>query len=296
MRHSCQFVARKIMAKRSQEGAAGVRYKGRMYSTLDSTAPSTTVVGTQSDAIKMPHGWELAKVDAEIISNVIAKYPWGAPVLIVAGGDGYYTGSEPCAGKLWSSGMNYELTAAGIRPTTSNLRILICKNYENLVSKRASLATAHMWTEKTFTDCEVICDGIATSCHRAVLAAVSPVFRQMLTVQMKEATSGRITIGEAKAPVVQSLLQFAYTGTIPEDPEHVLDLLALADQYQMAHLVAACAEEVLESGVLCAQSIVPLTRAVGHHKDHEDVQALWARLLELLAERQELLSVVALRA
>eukprot|EP00929_Paragymnodinium_shiwhaense_P055387 TRINITY_DN27747_c0_g2_i2.p1 TRINITY_DN27747_c0_g2~~TRINITY_DN27747_c0_g2_i2.p1 ORF type:complete len:285 (+),score=22.98 TRINITY_DN27747_c0_g2_i2:183-1037(+) len=284
------------MVKRKREDS--VTYKGRMYSTLDFTASTTTTVGTQTGFMKMPDGWCLAEVNEDIIQNVIAKYPWGAVLIACADGNAYFSSYLVArAGDKYNWSESEHLikqSPTGLKPRTTKTRILISKPVEDVPAKRVALANAALWDEKPFADCEVICGDTTTPCHRAVLAVASPVFKQMLTVQMKEATSSSVTVREAKPSVVESLLRFAYTGAIPEHCDHIFELLALADQYQMVGLVSLCAEEVLNE--VTDENVLSIIRAVRNHRDHEEVKDIWTRLLELLAARTELLSTLAISA
>eukprot|EP00929_Paragymnodinium_shiwhaense_P055382 TRINITY_DN27747_c0_g1_i1.p1 TRINITY_DN27747_c0_g1~~TRINITY_DN27747_c0_g1_i1.p1 ORF type:complete len:242 (+),score=37.46 TRINITY_DN27747_c0_g1_i1:231-956(+) len=239
----------------------------------------------------MPHGWSLAEVDDRIVRDVVGKYPWGTDVMLVANGCGYWCAGTCASGCQFEDKCHIEVTAAGLRPSVADFRILISRPDDGSPRRKATLASA-LWEEKPFADCEVVCEESTTSCHRAVLAVASPVLKQMLTVQMQEAATGRILLRGTTPSAVESMLRFAYTGAIADDCDHLLDLLALADQYQMPALVSACAEKALND--INDDSIVSIIRALRNHRDSKEVQPVWVRLLDVIAGRKDFLSLVAM--
>eukprot|EP00931_Biecheleriopsis_adriatica_P055681 TRINITY_DN32974_c0_g1_i1.p1 TRINITY_DN32974_c0_g1~~TRINITY_DN32974_c0_g1_i1.p1 ORF type:complete len:519 (+),score=86.42 TRINITY_DN32974_c0_g1_i1:44-1558(+) len=100
-----------------------------------------------------------------------------------------------------------------------------------------------MWLDKEYTDFHVVAkDGHEIHCHRAVLSAASPVFKGMISGEMQEGLQQFVKMDEP-AFAVSSLLEFVYTGSLPEaaDCSVVLALLRLSDYYQLPHLAELCA-------------------------------------------------------
>merc|ERR1712113_1016228 len=85
-----------------------------------------------------------------------------------------------------------------------------------------------VWSERKFTDFEIICSDRRVPCHRALLAAASPVFAKMFESSMVESKRPEAEVGEP-AQVVEAMLQFIYTGEIPV--MEYAALLSLADKY-----------------------------------------------------------------
>ena len=72
----------------------------------------------------------------------------------------------------------------------------------------------------------------------------SAVFRALLTADMKEWNSGRIELKHINLATGRDLLYFLYKGRMKEGQEEsvLLELLALADLYDIRELKALCAE------------------------------------------------------
>lgn len=81
--------------------------------------------------------------------------------------------------------------------------------------------------------------------HRVVLAARSPVFRQMFfSARMRESLDAHITLGDADPKAVQWFIDFLYSDNIADevwqDDEAVCHLLALAHTYDVSSLLKRC--------------------------------------------------------
>ena len=75
--------------------------------------------------------------------------------------------------------------------------------------------------------------------HRFWLSSHSPVFRAMFESDMKEKESGVIKINDCDPYVMKALISFLYTEVISPQIDR-LQLLILADKYQISHLVEQC--------------------------------------------------------
>ncbi|CAK0839602.1 unnamed protein product [Prorocentrum cordatum] len=71
--------------------------------------------------------------------------------------------------------------------------------------------TKKLWTDRLFTDMEVVCGERRFAAHRAVLAAASPVFAAMLSSGMHESQVCEISIGDADERAVQDALESTCT-------------------------------------------------------------------------------------
>ncbi|GMT12644.1 hypothetical protein PFISCL1PPCAC_6389, partial [Pristionchus fissidentatus] len=79
-------------------------------------------------------------------------------------------------------------------------------------------------------------EGREIDCHRMMLAARSPVFQAMLEPHTDESRKGRVVIQDIDYEVMQELLHFIYTGKSPNLSSYALDLLAVADRFQLQGL------------------------------------------------------------
>jgi len=262
-----------------------VYYGDHSYATLDRTAPSQVHIGTQSVALPIPQGWEVAPDDHEIVQNVIAKHPWGTHVIVVAGGAGYHTDAyDPAGQKHRENCLSYEKDGL-LRPSSQNYRILL--RTRSADSQYCFNLNRTLWSHKCFADCQVSCGDEVISCHRAILATASPVFERMLGSPMAEGNERIIQIKDHEPSTVSALLEFAYTGQIPNVSDATA-LLCLADSYEMDSLVAICAEKAL--GTLDASNVACLIRTLRNGSEKPATKEYWNRLLQKLKESPDLLA------
>ncbi|XP_057523295.1 BTB/POZ domain-containing protein At3g56230-like [Amaranthus tricolor] len=86
--------------------------------------------------------------------------------------------------------------------------------------------------------------------HRALLAAKSEIFRNMLDSDgCKEAPNEAITLPELNHEELESLLMFLYNGSLPIDKveKHVYSLSVAADKYNITFLQKFCERQMLNS-------------------------------------------------
>jgi speckle-type POZ protein len=94
--------------------------------------------------------------------------------------------------------------------------------------------------------------------HKCILALRSPVFRAMFKAGMKETSAGTIEIIDFPAPVVRAFVSFLYEDRCAKSvlEEHAVQLLAIADKYQVPALTTVC--ERFLTRALCAGNVVEL--------------------------------------
>jgi len=270
-----------------------VYFDGFYYANLEFTSPHSTTVGTQSDFLMPPANFEIAPNDPSIVLHVIVAYPWGTHVMIVAGGKGYSTSlHHSTTGSPLESTLEVSEDGRRYKPRGACYRILIRVRRPDDIEGSTYCAdlTTRMYSQKEFTDCEVVCDGVATPCHRAVLAAASPVLAKMLGSGMSEAEHRRIDVAGTDPNVVHAMLDFVYSGRVKCNTEHVVALLCLADYYQMPLLVRACAQAALDH--IDNTNVVALTRAFRIFADAPETKYMWTQLVEKLSTTPELLSAM----
>ena len=79
-------------------------------------------------------------------------------------------------------------------------------------------------------------DGGSVSCHRAIVAAGSPVFHAMLYGNMKESNEKEIELPSVDTETFKALLSFMYTGKIEIDSENCYNILEVAHYYNVTLL------------------------------------------------------------
>lgn len=78
--------------------------------------------------------------------------------------------------------------------------------------------------------------------------ARSPVFMKMFTSNFQESKSSEGTIKDISKEAFQEFIRFLYTETIENVDQHVLELLAIADLYEVEDLKAICKAQ-LQTGL-----------------------------------------------
>jgi len=82
--------------------------------------------------------------------------------------------------------------------------------------------------------------------HSIMLASASPVFKVMVTKEFKEFHSKVINLQDASSDMVELILDYIYTGEISITEDNVLDLFAVAHQFQLLPLVDTCKTYIKE--------------------------------------------------
>ncbi len=103
----------------------------------------------------------------------------------------------------------------------------------------------------------MVCGKQVFACHKFMLAARSPVLRAMLESPMKEeAATRRVEINDLIPEVVEAMLLFMYSGSVPNLVEAAADLLAAAEKYQLDQLKELCQQQLINT--------TDVGNAVGH--------------------------------
>ncbi|KAL7307058.1 hypothetical protein TKK_0000798 [Trichogramma kaykai] len=102
---------------------------------------------------------------------------------------------------------------------------------------------------KEFSDVELITsDDNSIPAHRIILAMASPVFKAMLTHDMLERKNNSVEIIDTPYNILIEMLRYIYTGEIiSTKTDIVLEILAVADKYQIDNLKVKCEK------ILCAE-------------------------------------------
>ncbi|XP_061683519.1 kelch-like protein 17 [Syngnathoides biaculeatus] len=105
---------------------------------------------------------------------------------------------------------------------------------------------------KQLLDAQQLCDvtllveGRKFLCHRVLLAAVSPYFRAMFTSPLVESRLTEIRLEEVTPSVMETVIQFAYTGEAGLSLETAEDLFVAANRLQVMPLQDLCSRFLFE--------------------------------------------------
>ncbi|KAM4652773.1 kelch repeat and BTB domain-containing protein 8 isoform 2-T2 [Discoglossus pictus] len=103
-----------------------------------------------------------------------------------------------------------------------------------------------MYDEGKLTDIVVQVDhGIRFSCHKNVLAAISPYFRSMFTSGLTESTQEEIRLIGIEAESMQMVLNYAYTSRIELTEVNVQAVFTTSSIFQIASLQDQCAQYMI---------------------------------------------------
>jgi len=116
----------------------------------------------------------------------------------------------------------------------------------DLVSNELTKDLVTIFNSEKTSDVDIRCSGKVFKCHRNILCARSVVFKMILLGDSQEKVEKTVEIRDSTVEAVEEMLKYIYTGEIPLVAEKLtLDLLKLADMYDLATLKIACGEAVL---------------------------------------------------
>ncbi|KAL4308634.1 hypothetical protein GQ457_01G036250 [Hibiscus cannabinus] len=126
---------------------------------------------------------------------------------------------------------------------------------EDDLKKRISFLSGFMvaFKEQIHTDIQLKPNnGPSIPAHKSLLAARSEVFKNILSSENYKAPpsdTDTINLPELNTEELKSLLEFLYTGGLPEDEfkKHVFALYAAADKYDIMYLQESCERYMLNS-------------------------------------------------
>lgn len=182
-----------------------------------------------------------------------------------------YTGTQQLNG--YFEYIRRDLLINHIQPTDEiqlllNLTIVsdtITKNSQNSTSpampeaRPSELAKdlEHMFGDTRHADFTIFCGGDEEDkdsikhmlhVHKVVLCARSPVFSAMLEPHTEEAQKGEVYYDDIDYDVMREMLYYMYSGKAPKLQQMALDLLAVADRFQLIGL-KEIADQVLRNGL-----------------------------------------------
>eukprot|EP00747_Dinoflagellata_sp_TGD_P198539 gnl/TRDRNA2_/TRDRNA2_71605_c0_seq1.p1 gnl/TRDRNA2_/TRDRNA2_71605_c0~~gnl/TRDRNA2_/TRDRNA2_71605_c0_seq1.p1 ORF type:complete len:289 (-),score=21.06 gnl/TRDRNA2_/TRDRNA2_71605_c0_seq1:219-1085(-) len=268
-----------------------IEFKDWYYATIDFHPPSDSVSSggvIPSPLLALPHGWTLAPDNPDIVSHVIEKHPWGAALAVVSSGRAFWTAA---VGPPWGHYADCTFKVVGNQYKVSDgtsCRIIIRHPKAPAWEPAIHCASmgADLWQERQFTDCKVVSENETTLCHRAVLARASPVFKQMFASQMSEAIEQRVEISDASPKIVHAMVKFMYTGEIEPSKQSAIELLSIADKYQVETLALACYPIVLQS--VNADNVVAVIRALKGFSQLPRFKDIWTHFQRHIREDDDL--------
>ncbi|XP_058793356.1 speckle-type POZ protein-like B [Phymastichus coffea] len=125
----------------------------------------------------------------------------------------------------------------------------ICIGEANTRDKLTEVQYAHNYSEeilkklfdnRQFSDFKIIVEKREFRVHRAILAAISPVFHAMFESKMRESNEGRVHIEDVEADVIEKTLYFIYVGKLNDIEDLADKVLAVAEKYQLESLKQRC--------------------------------------------------------
>ena len=116
-------------------------------------------------------------------------------------------------------------------------------------------------TDKTFCDFTIECGTEKFSCHKAILANRSDVFARLFSSEdWAENKENLLQIKDHDPEVVKQMLEFIYSNKIPDDTQCSLELLLIADQFNIEELIQFCQPELAKS-LTCENALQMLDTA-----------------------------------
>ncbi|GBN74159.1 Speckle-type POZ protein [Araneus ventricosus] len=116
------------------------------------------------------------------------------------------------------------------------------------------------------TDVEVRTETKSIPAHKTVLCARSPVFKVMMTNDMKEKKTNCIRVDDLEDDIVQQLLLFLYSDSIENlQWESAIQLYYAADKYEIGKLKEVCSSFLVEN--LTPTNVVELLLLADTHSD-----------------------------
>jgi BTB/POZ domain len=97
-----------------------------------------------------------------------------------------------------------------------------------------------LYGDLLLSDFKFIVEGQEFPIHKNILAARSPVFLKMFTGNFQEKNGKQREVLDASKEAFGELMRFIYTGEVLDFENHVEELLALADRYEVTDLQKIC--------------------------------------------------------
>ncbi|XP_042909294.1 uncharacterized protein [Parasteatoda tepidariorum] len=182
--------------------------------------------------------------------------------IFVADGDGVYRHSRAGTAQILKRSVNESDLLVGFVDRNSSLKYplsITChlefpyaeksKNQEVELQclRKLSVDFKKILDQATETDVTLKVDGVNIKANKVVLRARSPVFNKMFEHDTSERDNSVINIEDIRAPIMEELVSFLYSGTKEDhDFEEACDLYYAADKYEVLSLRDACRSDLLD--------------------------------------------------
>ncbi|XP_075762534.1 kelch-like protein 6 [Pelodiscus sinensis] len=103
-----------------------------------------------------------------------------------------------------------------------------------------------LYQHQLLCDATLVCEGKRFSCHRVLLAAASPYFKDVFTRPCKDSQGGEVVLQEIAPTILQSIVQYIYTEEISLTLETASELFAAASKLEILPLVEICCRFLLK--------------------------------------------------
>ena len=106
------------------------------------------------------------------------------------------------------------------------------------------------------SDVKIISNEQEFKCHRNIISCRVPALAMMLRGETAENQTSTINIGDWNPESVQLMIEYLYTGVIPDAPARIeIDLLKLAVKYDLPLLAESCGSGVIKN--LTVENFLP---------------------------------------
>ncbi|GCB66890.1 hypothetical protein scyTo_0007958 [Scyliorhinus torazame] len=101
--------------------------------------------------------------------------------------------------------------------------------------------------ENKFVDCSLKVGNRSFACHRLVLAACSPYFREYFFSEESEKKKGEVVLEDVDENVVELMLNYLYSSEIELSDENVQDIFAASSRFQIPSVFTLCVTYLQEN-------------------------------------------------
>ncbi|XP_044308229.1 uncharacterized protein LOC123034708 [Varanus komodoensis] len=154
-----------------------------------------------------------------------------------------------------------------------------CRDYKVRFTCTGSFCTglAEMYHEELLCDVTLITEGQSFPCHRALLAAISPYFRDIFISTWEESNGKEVQLLDVAPSTVQSILKYIYTEEIALMPDSVQCLFVAASKLQIIPLQKLCCRFLLKN--LSLQNWFEMHNLAQSHKNRALLHAVTQLLI-----------------
>ncbi|XP_042325266.1 kelch-like protein 41 [Sceloporus undulatus] len=94
--------------------------------------------------------------------------------------------------------------------------------------------------EKRFVDCSLKAGDKSLPCHRLILSACSPYFREYFLSEQSEEKKKEIVLDNVDPVILDMIIKYLYSASIDLDDSNVQDIFALASRFQIPSVFTVC--------------------------------------------------------